>query len=101
MVLIKSDTSDEDDSMTSRSTTQEDTPPPSYLPSNNTPTSVSLSTSHISVNLESTRPATPIANTNTSSIIGRKRSLTLLSPQNISTQSTRELKRKPSDKIGK
>jgi len=38
----------------------------------------------------SSRPSTP---KNRSSLIGRKRSLTLLSPQNISTQSTQELKK--------
>ena len=98
-IHTKSDTGNKSEMSTHSSTTQEDTPPPSYLRSHNTSTSVSC-TSYISINFKPNRPTTPITNTNTPSIIGRKRSLTLLSPQKLSTRSSRDLKRKSSGKIG-
>ena len=99
-IIIKSDNEDDSSSATSRSTTQEDTPPPSYLPSNNPPASPPLHIPHHTSNSQHNRPATPKSNFHPNSLLGRKRSLTLLSPQKITTRSTRELKRKQSDKIG-
>ena len=81
------------------STTQEDTPPPSYIPvAPISATSLTQNTSSSSF-VSSERPATPTTHLHTRSALGRKRSLTLLSPENVSTRSTRELKRKPSNRI--
>ena len=82
------------------STTQEDTPPPSYLPTTHPPSSTlgdSPSTSTI-VNASSNRPATPITRLSSQSTLARKRSLTLLSPEQISTKTTRDIKRNPCSK---
>ena len=98
-IIIKSE--DSDDTTTSGSTTQEDTPSPFSPQSNNSSTSLTSHTLHNSSHSQPNRPATPTSSLTSSSILGRKRSLTLLSPQNITTRSTRELKRKSSDKIGK
>ena len=82
------------------STTQEDTPLPSYLPTTHLPSSMladSPSTSTI-VNLSSNRPATPTARLSSQSTLARKRSLTLLSPEQISIKTTRDLKHNPGSK---
>jgi len=85
---------------TSGSTTQEDTPPPSYLSAENSSTSHFLhpSTFRNSTNHEPERPSTPTTSITTRSTLARKRSITLLSPQKITTRSTRELKRKSSSR---
>jgi len=98
-IIIKSE--NQDNTTTSGSTTPEDTPSLLYLPSNN---STTLSTSHQvhdPSDSELNRPSTPTTNVNSRPKFRKKRSLTLLSPQNITTRSTCELKRKPSDKIHK
>ena len=82
------------------STTQEDTPPPSYLPATCLPPSTltdSLSTC-MPVNPSSHRPATPTTRLGSQSTLARKRSLTLLSPEQISINTTRDLKRNPGSK---
>lgn len=91
------DTTD-NDTTTSRSTTQEDIPLPSYLSSKHTSSTLATPTFNIPSNsqLDPERPTTPTTSIITRSASGRKRSLTLLSPQKITTRSTRELKRKPS-----
>jgi len=76
------------------STTQEDTPPPSYIPADHQPSSSHLNLSSSTHIPSSERPSTPTAHLRTQSVSARKQGLTLLSPQQISIQSTRELKRK-------
>ena len=90
----------DNDTTTSGSTTQEDTPPPSYLSSKHTSSTLTTSTFNTQSHsqLDSERPTTPTTSVITRSASGRKRSLTLLSPQKITTRSTRELKRKPSSR---
>ena len=76
---------------TDGSTIQEDTPSPSYQPSDNFSTLLISHTQHNFSNLSLNRPATPISRLTSSSILSRKRSLTLLSSQNITTRSTYKL----------
>jgi len=82
------------DDTTSGSTTQEDTPPPSYLSAESSSTSHFLhpSTFHNFTNYEPEHPSTPTTLITTRSSLAKQRSLTLLSPQKVTTWSTRELK---------
>lgn len=74
------------------STTQENTPPPSYIPTAHQPSSSHINSSSSTYISLSERLATPTTHLHSQSTSARKRGLTLLSPQQISTQSTRELK---------
>ena len=80
------------------STTQEDTPPLSYLPASALLLSTHVLSPSKSSNRFPERPATPTTTRHTRSNIARKRSLTLLSPQQISIRSTCEPKWKPTTK---
>ena len=79
------------------STTQEDTPSPSYIPSSQPPASAHISSAPESTNRFPERPATPTSYRRTRSTFAKKRSLTLLSPEQISIRSPREVKRKSSN----
>ena len=79
------------------STTQEDTPPPLYLPSNPlSSSSKDFIRVHDTSLASSQRPSTPSSSLSTQPTLTRKRSLTLLSPEQISIRSTREPQRKSS-----
>lgn len=94
--IIIQESENQNDDTASGSTTQGDTPPPSYLSTKNPSGSHSSHLSLHSNNPISERPSTPTTSITTRSALARKRSLTLLSPQKITTRSTRELKRKSS-----
>ena len=79
------------------STTQEDTPPPSYIPSTQLSSSTHALSAPESTNRFPERPATPTTYCCTRSTFAKKRSLTLFSPEQISIRSPRELKRKSSN----
>jgi len=80
------------------STTREDTPPPSYLPASALLLSTHVLSPSKSSNRFPERPATPTTTRHTRSNLARKRSLTLLSSQQISIHSTRKPKWKPTTK---
>ena len=80
------------------STTEEDTSPQSYLPASHISSS-SLSNTLSRLNsLPSERPPTPTTHLSPQSTLVRKRSSALRSPEQISIQTTRELRRKASSK---